>query len=155
MTILLCILIESILYFWFLFLAIDMFEVNDMLKLFLQENSFYDVSLCVREYHWGFFFHRCQQNIICSTRFLRYQFVYKANRALCFREFRSKFSSDPNYSFFFFSQQATYIFNSHQRHNRSSSSAYSTTGLIRNLASLPYDRFRNDHLFLLNNLRRE
>lgn len=28
-TILLCLLIESILYFWFLFLAIDMFEVND------------------------------------------------------------------------------------------------------------------------------
>lgn len=30
MTVLLCLLIESILYFWLLFLAIDMFEVNDM-----------------------------------------------------------------------------------------------------------------------------
>lgn len=31
MTVLLCLLIESILYFWLLFLAIDMFEVNDMM----------------------------------------------------------------------------------------------------------------------------
>lgn len=53
MTTLLCTLIESILYFWFLFLAIDMFEVNDMMELtkilrdesLPQENRFYDVSL--------------------------------------------------------------------------------------------------------------
>lgn len=47
-TILLCLLIESILYFWFLFLAIDMFEVNDIDGCH-QENRFYDVSrvLCI------------------------------------------------------------------------------------------------------------
>lgn len=33
MTILLCLLVESILYFWFLFLAIDLFEVIDLRSL--------------------------------------------------------------------------------------------------------------------------
>lgn len=67
MTILLCTLIESILYFWFIFLTIDMFEVNDQ-KLLNDEstravdakNRFYDVSpfgVCV------FVFLRCQQII--------------------------------------------------------------------------------------------
>lgn len=152
MTILLCLLVESILYFWFLFLAIDLFEVID---LWSRAGWYRTVpmtsslsQLCL------LFFPIFSVNK--SRLRSDYQLRSRVRRSKCrkIREFRELTKADLNFNFLTV-QQATYIFNSHQRHNRSSSSAYSTTGLLRNLARLPYDPFRNDHVFLLNNLRRE
>ena len=55
MAILFFVVLESVLYFWFLFAAIDMFEVNDIVEERLQENRSHDVSLLCDFIH-------CQQS---------------------------------------------------------------------------------------------
>lgn len=77
-TILLCLLIESILYFWFLFLAIDMFEVNDIASVVFERTVSMTSAFSVPCAGVFCYFSDCQQNSN-EPSFTCYQLVFDRN----------------------------------------------------------------------------